>query len=233
MSNNSLLAGGNQFIGNSLGVDEHAKIVGQNVARWREKAGLSQADLADKIGANSQNTVAAIEKGKTQRSRFLPRIARALKVSLADLDDQYEGEEVERIPAPQLASELNLKVYASVEVSDGTVVLSSEPVQMTRRPASLEAVRDAYGMIVQGESMEPAARQGDTVLINPHLPPRNGDLCLFFADKGGELRGTLKEYRGQTADAWLVKRYRPGERNYALKKADLPKCHVVVTVNRR
>lgn len=233
MSNNSLFSGENQFVGSSFDVNERSKIIGKNVKRLRTAARWSWAKLAKEIGVQSPNTIAAIEEGKTRKSKHLHDIARALQVRMVDLDPEYKGAETVRIPAPVSSPDLDLKVYASVEAGDDTIVLSNEPVQMTRRPASLQGIISAYGVIVHGESMDPAARPGDTVLINPHLPPRPGDLCLFFSEKDGEFRATLKEYRGQTAETWLVKRYRPRERNYSLKKADLPKCHVVVTVNRR
>lgn len=233
MSNNTLFGIGNQFIGNSFNVNERSKIIGKNVERLRKAKGWSWAKLAKEIGARSPNTISAIEAGKTQKSKHLYDITRVFQVNMVDIDPEYEGGETVRIPAPQSSPDLDLKVYASVEAGDDTIVLSNEPVQMTRRPASLQGIISAYGVIVHGESMDPAARPGDTVLINPHLPPRLGDLCLFFSEKDGEFRATLKEYRGQTAETWLVKRYRPRERNYSLKKADLPKCHVVVTVNRR
>lgn len=235
MSTNSLFSGGNQFIGNAFDVNERAKIIGKNVARLRNAMvpKMSQTKLAKAIGVSSQNTIAAIESGKTQESRHLAKIAKVFNVKMADVNPWFEGEETLKIAVAQSPGDPDLEVYSSVEAGPDTFVRSKGPVQMTRRPASLQGLRDAYGVIIHGESMIPAARPGDTVLINPHLPARPGDLCLFFRDQDGEFRATLKEYRGQTAQAWLVKRYQPHARNYAIKKSELPKCHVVVTVNRR
>lgn len=200
MSTNSLFSGDNQFVGSSFRMNERAKIIGKNVKRLRMAAHMSWAKLAKAIGVQSPNTIAAIESGDTQKSKHLHDIARALKVKMIDLDPEYEGDETVRLPVVQSSDDPDLKVYASVEAGQDTIVLSNEPVQMTRRPASLQGVRDAYGVIVHGESMDPAARPGDTVLINPHLPPRPGDLCLFFRDRDGEFRATLKEYRGQATE---------------------------------
>src|SRR5260370_15438019 len=57
----------------------------ENVIRYRKKAKLTQAQLARKIGAR-QNTIFAIESGKTVKTKFLPNIAEVLHCTIYDLD---------------------------------------------------------------------------------------------------------------------------------------------------
>lgn len=233
MSNSILFGTPNQAFGNAAPVNERSKIVGRNVARYRDKAGLSQAELAKAIGVRSQNTIAAIETGATEKSKHLHDIARVLRVKMTDLDPNYV--EVEAFILPGTTQEgggpQDFRHYAGVEAGDGAVVLSNEPYRVTQRPQSLAGVRDAYGVLVVGDSMSPVVRAGHTVFINPHKSPRTGDICLFFAESDGEFRATLKEYCGQNAAAWSVKRYQPKERKFTLPKKDWPKCHVVVGVD--
>lgn len=228
MSNNILFKQGNQCLVSPFHMDERSKTIGRNVARYRAAADMSQAELAKAIGVKSQNTIAAIETGATQESKHLPKIARVLRVRVADLDPAYQGEESVTMPLPKSGEAEDFEIFSSVECGDGAIVLSNEPFQMVKRPEPLIGVRGGYGLLVTGDSMIPVIRPGVIVLINPHLPARVGDHCLFVYEGHGEFRATLKEYCGQTADKWLVKRYHPKERRFSLDRAQWTRCEVVV-----
>jgi phage repressor protein C with HTH and peptisase S24 domain len=229
MSTSSLFVSGDQ----DFGIQPRMSLA-ENVKRHRERRKMSQAKLAKAIGAQ-QNTIAAIELGKTKRTKLLPEIARELGVTLKELDPSLEPVETTRIPGGELVGEPDLPVYASVDAGDGVVLVSAEPVERVRRPDPLATVKNGYGVIVVGESMVPVVRPGDTVLVHPHLPPKVEDICLFISDDrdSGEFRATIKEYLGQTKDIWKVKRYHPKEQEYSLKKREWPKCQVVVGSYRR
>ncbi|WP_431854332.1 helix-turn-helix domain-containing protein [Azospirillum sp.] len=59
-------------------------IVGQRLRAVREKANLSQAELAGRVGT-SQQTIDKIERGLTKHPRFVVEIADALNVRAAYL----------------------------------------------------------------------------------------------------------------------------------------------------
>jgi transcriptional regulator with XRE-family HTH domain len=198
-----------------------------NVARYRKERGLSQEQLARRVGVR-QNTIAAIESGLTKKSKYLPDIARVLEVPLFDLDAGEGAHRTPTIPGADLVGARDLPLYATVEAGEGAVVMSSDPVDEVRRPAPLATVKGAYGVIVSGESMVPALRPGDTALIHPHLPPKVEDICLFISEKNGEFIATIKEYVGQTKDHWRVKRYKPEEKEFTLRKSEWQTCHVSV-----
>lgn len=198
-----------------------------NVARYRRERGLSQEELARRVGVR-QNTIAAIESGLTKKSKYLPDIARVLEVPLFDLDAGEGAHRTPTIPGADLVGARDLPLYATVEAGEGAVVMSSDPVDEVRRPAPLATVKGAYGVIVSGESMVPALRPGDTALIHPHLPPKVEDICLFISEKNGEFVATIKEYVGQTKEHWKVKRYKPEEKEFTLRKSEWQTCHVSV-----
>lgn len=201
--------------------------IAENLQRIRAERGMSQAELAGRIGVR-QNTIAAIEAGQTKKSRYLPDIARALRVSLPELDPNQGSTETRIIPGSDLVGTRDLPLFAAVEGGEGALVLGSDPVDEIRRPAPLASVKGAYGVIVIGESMVPVLRPGDIALVHPHLPPRAEDTCIFICEANGEFTATIKEYVGQTKDIWRLKRYRPKELEFTLRKKDWPKCHVVV-----
>lgn len=217
-------------------IKDNANVIGTNVARLRKAAGLSQQQLATKVGAKSQNTIAAIETGLTVKSKLLPDIAVALGVGMVELDPAFGRHETTTIPAAQLLGQRNLEVFGSIRVGpDDVVVKTNEPINVVLRPQPLEHVRGGYGLLIVVDSMVPIVRPGDTVLVNPHLPPRLDDICLFiYVVNDNNVRTTfmLKEFRGQNADFWQVKQYFPKERNFSLSKRDWPKCHVIVGVFR-
>lgn len=215
-------------------MNEQAKVIGANVAKLRTKASMSQGDLAKQIGVR-QNTIFSIESGKTLKSRYLPEIANFFHVPLTDINPFLEQDATEGvitkarvIPGNELLSERDMPLFSSVEGGQGALVLSSEPIGNTRRPARLENVRGAYGLIVVGESMVPALRPGDVVHVHPALKPRPEDVCVFICEQNGEFVATIKEYVGQTEEHWNVKRYKPKEQNFTLRKKDWTRCEVVV-----
>lgn len=201
------------------------EVVGANVTRFRVERGMSTAELARRVGVRVF-TIQQVEAGKTQRTRYLADIARALEVEMWELDPRLKRE----LPAP--AGPVDLPVYATTEGGDGALVLSPDPVDRIERPRSLAHSRDAYAVMVTGESMWPMVRPGDVVVLNPNKYPRREDLCVFRSEQHGEFKSTIKEFVARTDDDWRVKRYRPEEREFILKRQDWPECHVVVTIHR-
>ena len=128
----------------------------------------------------------------------------------------------------QLFGDRDLPVFGTAEGGEGAIVLTNEAVDWVLRPDSLLRVKDGYGMIVTGDSMSPEHKSGSTALVNPHLPPRAGDTCIFrsHADDG-TVKICIKEYVRQTPDAWHVKQHNP-PKSFTLKKAEWQVCHVTV-----
>jgi len=63
------------------------KAFGRRLAELRDQAGLTQAELGERIG-RSENTVVSIETGRSGTSTYVAaRMARALGVTLPDLFD--------------------------------------------------------------------------------------------------------------------------------------------------
>lgn len=213
---------------------DRALTIAKNVAQLRKKEGISQAELAKRIGVKSQNTIAAIESQKTptQKSKHLHDIARVLKVSIRDIDPEAEVEETTLVPLPG-GDHGDLDIYGTTDCGEGIIVITNEPIDVIKRPPALAKVRRAYGVQSVGTSMIPAVRPGNVVLINPNLVPHRDDLCLFRREEHGEFRGTIKEFVSETADSWRVRRYQPQAKEFLLKKSDWPECHVIVEVKRR
>lgn len=131
-------------------------------------------------------------------------------------------------PGSQLFGERDLPVFGTAQGGEGSILLTNEAVDWVLRPSSLLRVKDGYGIIVTGDSMSPEHKPGSTALVNPHLPPRAGDSCIFrnHADDG-TVKICIKELVRQTGDAWHVKQHNP-PKTITLKKSEWQVCHVTV-----
>ena len=74
------------------------RIIGQNIARHRERAGMTQAQLADRIGISTP-FLSRVERGeKMMKVETLNRVAIALKVSCdALLSENSQSAHIENI----------------------------------------------------------------------------------------------------------------------------------------
>jgi phage repressor protein C with HTH and peptisase S24 domain len=127
------------------------------------------------------------------------------------------------------SGERDLPVFGTAQGgSGGSLIMSNEAVDWVTRPAPLLRVRDGYGMIVSGDSMYPKIENGATALINPHLPPRAGDTCVFRRHMDdGTVLAIVKLLRRFTDDLWLVHQFNP-KKDFPLKRSEWQVCHVVI-----
>lgn len=149
-------------------------------------------------------------------------------VDRATMQSQREHEAQRAIPSATLFGDMDLPVFGTAQGGDGALIITDRAVDYVARPSVLLRVADGYGMIVTGDSMEPALKPGSTALVNPHLPPRIGDLCLFRCHKDdGSTLAAVKEYRGETDSHWKVRQYNP-PRDFTFKKSDWQDRHRIV-----
>jgi len=208
--------------------------IGQKIRRRREELRLSQADLGRQVGV-SQATIDKIEAGHTARSRYLPLIAVKLGLPLEEIDPGLAALNAAGaltgpvIPGIELVgSDRDFPIYASAEGGSGQIVVSTEAVDYMPRPSPLAHVKGAYGLYVTGESMVPEFEPGDIAMVNPHLPLVNDVTCVFYGEKEGSTRATIKRLMRQTPDEWHVKQWNPPEGKkpqFTLPRTEWQTCH--------
>ena len=194
----------------------------------REKRGWSQKDLADRAGV-SQVAIVKIESGATVHSKFLPKIAQILGLDLADLDHTLRGG---ALPGAPFVNEVrpDFPVYASAEGGPGEIIRSSEPIDFIPRPSHLVHVKDAYGLLVTGNSMAPEYKNGEMAIVEPRLPVVADEVHIFYAEKDGEARATIKHLRRATTERWLVRQHNPPDglaADFALSRKEWGVAHRV------
>ena len=212
---------------------------GEKIRTAREARGWSQADLGKRVSI-SQPAIKKIEDGETRHSKFLPRIAQELALDIAELIEGLAPSEPRAGEARPVFAQgaaaygragRDFPIHASAEGGRGQIIVSSDAVDFDLRPGPLAHVRDAYGLLITGTSMEPEYRPGDTALINPNLPVIGGEVYVFYAEKAGEARATIKHLRRSTGEKWLVSQWNPpsdNERDFALSRKEWQWAHRVI-----
>ena len=121
-----------------------------------------------------------------------------------------------------------LPVFGTALTKGGAFVVTLKPVNYEARPEFLARVEDGYGLIMRGDAMDPECKNGSIVLVNPHLPPKNGDTVVLrgIADDGTPL-AMVRQLVRATERSWFVHQHNP-KKNVELKRSEWPDAHAVV-----
>lgn len=190
--------------------------MGHRIEQLRQRRGFSQKELGAKVGI-SQQAVEKIEAGLTRTPRKLVQLAAALGTDSTyllegrgDPNVAPTGNHSPIIPYAHPSSVTNrrdLPVLGRAEGgTEGNMVMESDPIDWTHRPADLQDIPSAFAIYVTGESMVPKYRPGDLAYIHPHRPVRQGRFVLV---ETRDHRGLIKEYIGWKGDILLLRQYNP------------------------
>ncbi len=227
----------------AVGICEGMATLGEKVVKAREAMGWTQGDLAVRLGMTQQG-IAAIENGKSERPKKLRELARALLLTEEYLLDEadlpepevpadYERTQGQRvssiIPARELEVQKLMPVFSGAQGGQGKLIIGSDPIDRVKMPAFLENVAGAYGLLIDGDSMIPAFYPGDTALVNPHLRPQRGrNVILYHNPPGGEdAEAIIKQLNGWSDREWDLEQWNPHKQFKEFRK-EWPICHRVV-----
>lgn len=162
-------------------------VIGDRIRLAREQRGLTQGELAERIGM-TQTGVASIEAGGVKRPKRLFEIAKALGKTpefllgiAADANGHTAQQHEKRIA---LSGETPVIGYVAAGVwleADVTDDPPFDPVPVAPNPAYGEGAQ--FGLMVRGNSIDRVASDGDVVVCLDigitGLEPRDGDLVVF------------------------------------------------------
>ncbi|MBI5099391.1 MAG: helix-turn-helix domain-containing protein [Nitrospirae bacterium] len=173
------------------------KYLGKRIKIARIKAGLSQGELARKLGI-AYPTLSKYEQGhRTPDSVLLGQIAKILECDpgwlLAVEGERKAGYSPVTVTLPVVRIPVLNKVSSDFpeHVSDKIVEYISLP----------DVPKGAYAFIVRGDSMSPMVRDGDYVVFIAHADINNGDMVLVNNEWGESL---LKRYHKKGQEVFLV-----------------------------
>jgi transcriptional regulator with XRE-family HTH domain len=122
----------------------------------------------------------------------------------------------------------DLPIYASAQGGSTGMTLTFDPIDWVKRPEPLFNVRAGFGMYVVGDSMEPAYRQGDMILVHPNRPANAGDDVLVVKSDGNGHHEALVKTLVSTDDRQIrMKQYNPPE-EFALDRDGIHGVYLIV-----
>lgn len=141
--------------------------------------GVEQQELATAVGC-TQGAISQILVGATQKSRFLPDIARYLNIDLSWLMGEGQDSDLGNAPAAEstereIMERLDLVPLAEVDVTYGlgAAFIDDAPIveirQFPRRWLSSITSSPSSSLFIargRGTSMEPTLRNGDMLIID-------------------------------------------------------------------
>lgn len=184
--------------------------VRKRVAAAMAAQGIDKATLSKTIGRNHAYMHQYLEAGKPAN---LPEDVRAtLSEKLGIPESELRGTgraSALRVPArPNArigsavdfgrASQATIPVYGqAVGGSDGRFIFNGHKIDDVLAPPALQNVREAYAVYVDGTSMEPRYKAGETAYVHPHLPVRAGDFVvvqIMASHDGDPPDGYIKQF---------------------------------------
>lgn len=132
-----------------------------------------------------------------------------------------------------LVGEKDFPIYASAQGGPTGMIISFDPIEVTKRPEPLLDVHGGFGMYVIGDSMEPVYRQGDMILVHPKRPPGRGDDVLIVKSDGNGTHDALVKTLVALDDTRArVRQYNPPA-EFDLPRADIFGVYLIVGSYRR
>ncbi len=154
----------------------------ENIKRYRQAKKLSQPALA-KLAGVSQQLISQLERGINLTTKHLPAIAKALDVTMGEIDKAY----VPAVLSRERQVRLRGFVGAGQEVyqfEDGDAGWADAPPDATDATEAVE---------VQGSSMLPVYKSGTILYYSMQLPPDEmiGEQCVVKLEDERTLVKTL------------------------------------------
>ena len=146
--------------------------LGENIRKYRERAGLDQVQLADKLG-RTNGAVSQWESGRsTPRMPMIHKMADLFGVTVSELmGDGSEPQGVAfspTVPVPLVATS-HMGGPADDEEPDRTVLFPQEVVE--RHPG-------CFAVRAEGGCMDRRYPDGCVLLIDPRMEPRTDDAVM-------------------------------------------------------
>lgn len=206
----------------------------QRIKARREELGMSQNELAKRLGYKDRSTIAKIEAGINDITQSkIEAFAKALNTTASDLMGWDESSSSTRT-----SSEGNMNVFSYVQYAGPVAAhFNATPVEeheLRRIPPEWLGNRrpeDFFIASVDGNSMYPHYQHGDDIL------------CLRCSDMGysgrvgimvfGDGEATLKKIEYKAGEDWIdLVPFNPEYTTKRIEGADLEQCRVVGRVIR-
>ena len=166
--------------------------VGQNIKMHRERLGISQAELAERLGVSQQAVDKWENSGIIPRNKPIEKMLVLFNVSRNELFGEDKSIKI-GVKIPILGS-----VVAGIPVSAITDILGYEEIT-----AEKAAKGEHFALKVKGESMSPYLMPGDIVIVREQPDVESGEMAIILIN-GDE--ATVKRVK-KTTDGIILYGY--------------------------
>ncbi|NQW01660.1 MAG: helix-turn-helix domain-containing protein [Rhodospirillales bacterium] len=199
--------------------------MGNRLKEFRNKAGLTQAELAERARIPQRNYLSKLENGTvTLSEKWAIKLAPVLGCTPAELiftdsEMRHTDPPVNIFPTQTpatipMASDMktDLPVFGTVECGDSDYMEFTDTFLIKRPPVWIGR-DDVYAVRASGESMVPRFFPGEIVLVDTRLKPRRGnDVIVQLHDGSGDSgirRAMLKVYIKKSPTLFVFSSYNP------------------------
>ena len=172
--------------------------IGKRIKKRRETLGLTQQELANRMGYKSKSTINKIEMGKNDVSQSgVTKFAKALNTSVAYLMG-WDNSSTNK-------SAVSINVLG--RVAAGTpldAIIDTEEIT-----EELASTGSFFGLQIKGDSMEPRICDGDVVIVRQQSDAESGDIVIAMVNGDDAVCKRLKKYAGGIALISLNTKYEP------------------------
>jgi SOS-response transcriptional repressor LexA len=177
----------------------------------REAIGLSQVELAEKLGVSRQAISDWENRRGFPRARRFKDLERILGLERGSIDT-FSLPGVIKLQQNPYSVDNASKFIPVINLSDITSEGPMRHESRTAIPVESEYPEDCYGVLIEDQSMAPDYVPGDIAIVSPSIPPRDGD-------------DVVATYN----DSPVLRRYRPRGNAYDL--VPLSSDYLTVTIN--
>ena len=200
----------------------------QRIKARREELGMSQNELAKRLGYKDRSTIAKIEAGVNDITQTkIEAFAKALNTTASDL----MGWEESQLASPDISSDvvtfqIEAGVAAHYDAMPDVDNIAPEQIDVPRAYLHGRSPADYCAMRVKGQSMFPDYHDGDVVLVlKTQTLDRPGQIGVI---RYGEGAMTIKRIDYVTVEDWLeLIPINPACAPERISGADLEQCEVV------
>ena len=157
--------------------------IGERVKNARLKKGLTQEELAHKLGYKSRSSVNKIELERDIPRSMIVKIAEILDVTPAYLMGWEETQDDGHKPNAQLLPSDSIRMVPCFESVSAGFGASAQNHIIEYIPISIESDQEAAETIcvrVRGDSMHPRIEDGDIVQVHKQDTAETGDIVVIL-----------------------------------------------------
>lgn len=176
--------------------------IGKRIKEKREQQGITQKELASKLGYKNKSTIAKIEAGANDivQSKVV-EFAKALNTSVAFLMGWSDE---------QISSGKGIKINVLGRVAADIPIEAIEDVIDTEEiTAEVAKTGEFFGLQIHGDSMEPRIYENDVVIVRKQEDAENGDIVIAMINGNDATCKRLIKYAGGISLVSLNAKYAP------------------------